>query len=81
MRGGLAAALAMGAALAAGGVGVASATPAPNPTDGLVLRPGRNRGEGGHRGKPHLDGKRRKRRNRNHVSRRVRQAHRKARKA
>lgn len=53
----------------------------PDPTDGLVLRPGRNRGEGGHRGKPHLDGKRRKRRNRNHVSRRVRLAHRKARKA
>ena len=41
MRGGLAAALAMGAALTAGGVGVASATPAPNPTDGLAHRKAR----------------------------------------
>ncbi len=53
----------------------------PDPDDLFVRSPGRDRGKGGHRGKPHRDGKRAKHRNRNHVSRRVKLRHRKARRA
>lgn len=77
------------AALAAASLGASAAAASQSvgrmaeaiPDDLFVRSPGRDRGKGGHRGKPHRDGKPAKRRNRLHVSRRVKRAHRKARRA
>jgi hypothetical protein len=81
MNRGIVAALALAGAAAAGAGQAVGRMAEAIPDDLFVRRPGRDRANGGHRGKPHRDGKPAKRRNRLHVSRRVKRAHRKARRA